>query len=180
MVYTFNNHLKKLVSFKRRDYRSISAEEFVESIEMKMRWLARRLRRLDKPNEITQWVITVSSINDLLQKIKSTGATSSKECGNRRGTSTTERTKFSISVPHMIIIEDDKCVKMNEDVGEEMQVRVRSPHVNIANTLRRKVSKGKRKLSPQRAPKEEVVPTDKRKSCRIGMGQWVGITAKGW
>ena len=54
-----------------RDYRTLSAEDFVgEGIEMKMRWLARRLRFLDKAEEIGQWVLSVTSLNDLLQKIR--------------------------------------------------------------------------------------------------------------
>jgi len=59
-----------------RDYRSISADAFVaESIEMKMRWLARRLRWWDKIDEIEQWESTVASLKDLLQRSRLDGAT---------------------------------------------------------------------------------------------------------
>ena len=51
-----------------RDYRTITADEFmVESIEMKMRWLARTLRRKDKHEEIEQWVNAVKALNTLRQ-----------------------------------------------------------------------------------------------------------------
>ena len=58
-----------------RDYRSISVEEFVaESIGMKMRLLARGLRRWDKQNEIEEWVGSMTSLWGLLQKMRSDGA----------------------------------------------------------------------------------------------------------
>ena len=57
-----------------RDYRSISVEEFVaESIGMKMRWLARGLRRCDKQNEIEEWVGSMTSLWVLLKKMRSDG-----------------------------------------------------------------------------------------------------------
>ena len=41
----------------------------VESIDMKIRWLARQLRRTDMPGEIIQWVNVVSSLTCLRQSI---------------------------------------------------------------------------------------------------------------
>ena len=43
----------------------------VESIDMKIRWLARQLRRTDMPGEIIQWVNVVTSLTCLRQSIAS-------------------------------------------------------------------------------------------------------------
>ena len=54
-----------------RDYRTITVEEFVvDSLDMKMRWLARRLRGTDNPEDIGQWVSVVRSLIQLKQRIK--------------------------------------------------------------------------------------------------------------
>ena len=54
-----------------RDYRTISAAEFLEEcIEMKLRWLAQLLRRVDKPAEIEAWASSVTAVTNLLWKIK--------------------------------------------------------------------------------------------------------------
>ena len=54
-----------------RDYTKISAEEFiVESLDMKLRWLARRLRKIDDHQEIIQWVSVVTSLKDLKQNFR--------------------------------------------------------------------------------------------------------------
>ena len=63
-----------------RDYRTISAAEFVaECIEMKLRWLARQLRWVDKPAEIEAWVSSVTAITNLLWKIKDQPSTGNGE-----------------------------------------------------------------------------------------------------
>ena len=54
-----------------RDDRTISAEEFlVESLDMKMRWLARQLRRTDNPEEIVQWITVVTSLSNIKQSLQ--------------------------------------------------------------------------------------------------------------
>ena len=63
-----------------RDYQTISAAEFVaECIEMKLRWLARQLRRVDKPAEIEAWVSTVTAITNLLRTRKDQPSTANGE-----------------------------------------------------------------------------------------------------
>ena len=53
----------------------MSAEDFIVwCIEMKMKWLARRLRLCDKPSEIDTWVISTTLLVNLLQKINVEGA----------------------------------------------------------------------------------------------------------
>ena len=50
----------------------MSAEEFTtESIQMKMCWLARRLRYIDKAEEIQQWVKGMASLNGLAERTES-------------------------------------------------------------------------------------------------------------
>jgi len=54
-----------------RDYNTISAGDFiVESIEMKLRWLARRLRWTDIPEEIEKWATVVCSLNRIRLNFK--------------------------------------------------------------------------------------------------------------
>ena len=52
-----------------RDYRTISAEEFlVEGLDMKLRWLARQLRKIDKPEDIVQWVSVAAAFEAKIYK----------------------------------------------------------------------------------------------------------------
>ena len=126
-----------------KDYRTISAEDFLtESIEMKIRWLARQLPKIDKAEEIWQWAISVTSVNDLLQKIKAAGAKGPKKCGEIRTIPLSKRRRFSLSAPNAVNIQEE-CVKMGVDVG---QLREISSRVDIENAQRRKIFKGKRSL----------------------------------
>ena len=132
-----------------KDYRTISAEDFLtESIEMKIRWLARQLRKIDKAEEIWQWAISVTSVNDLLQKIKAAGAKGPKKCGEIRTIPLSKRRRFSLSAPHVVNIQEE-WVQMGVDVG---QLREISSRVDIENARRRKVFKGKRSMSRPRDP----------------------------
>ena len=84
-----------------RDYRLISAEEFVlESIEMKLRWLARQLRKIDNSGEIMKWVNAVTSLSSLKKTI-------SYKCGDcsiktNEPQLISNRSSFSISEPNRI------------------------------------------------------------------------------
>ena len=86
-----------------RDYRKISAEEFtVESLDMKLRWLARRLRKIDNPGEIVQWVTVVSSLHRLKQSFKKKSTNSVSENTEPTLKPISERKYFSISAPNSI------------------------------------------------------------------------------
>ena len=53
-----------------RAYRSIAAVDFLrESIDNKIKWLARQLRKIYEPPKIDQWVRTLTQMTDLLNKL---------------------------------------------------------------------------------------------------------------
>ena len=96
-----------------RDYRSVPAIEFVaESIEMKMRWLARRLRWTDSTEEIGQWVKVIASLNELLEKLKLDVSSYRKRTFNHQSKPTPMRKSYIISEPCTV---DCKC----NDTGSE-------------------------------------------------------------
>ena len=98
-----------------RDYRNTASEDFLaECIEMKIKWLARRLRWTDEPAEIGQWVITVTSVHDLLQKIKAKGAIHPTQSWNYVARAPSTKKRYTVSDPNTISIEGDW--------GSEMEV----------------------------------------------------------
>ena len=100
-----------------RDYRNTASEDFLaECIEMKIKWLARRLRWTDEPAEIGQWVITVTSVHDLLQKIKAKGAIHPTQSWNYVARAPSTKKRYTVSDPNTISIEGDW--------GSEMEVEV--------------------------------------------------------
>ena len=104
-----------MFSYTMRDYRTISAEEFLtESIEMKIRWLARQLRKLDIQPEIESWVLSVTSLTNLLWKIKGTGETLPKQISVRKPTQLI--TKWTISAPHSINSGEDNEKAVSKEV----------------------------------------------------------------
>ena len=118
-----------------RDYTTISDEEFVaESIEMKLRWLARQLRKIDKAEEIERWVLSVTSVHDLLRKIITERVSCLKKTSARLKPQL-QWQRWSISAPHMIMIEDDEYAVMKEQVVEEVQL-TKPPRVDLENEPR--------------------------------------------
>ena len=77
----------------------MTAPEFVaESIEMKMRWLARRLRKTDTTVDIEQWVKAITLLENLLQRLQG-GCKRKPLCFAGHGTQPRKRTCFTISAP---------------------------------------------------------------------------------
>ena len=86
-----------------RDYRSLTAKEFVaEGIEMKLRWLARRLRWKDKTEQIEQWVKAIASLVYLLQQLKGDGNCSPPWTSDPQSTQPWKSNYFTISAPNMV------------------------------------------------------------------------------
>ena len=86
-----------------RDYNTISAEEFTtESIQMKMRWLARQLRNTDKAEEIQQWVKVVTSLKDLLKDLRADMDSCSVRPKVQRCTLTNMNKHYTISPPRTV------------------------------------------------------------------------------
>ena len=106
-----------------RDYTTISAEEFTtESIQMKMRWLARRLRYTDKAEEIQQWVKVVASLKDSLKELIADMAGKS----NPRCASTKMTRNYTISAPTTVeyaIREIATHCRPNKGTNELMRCR---------------------------------------------------------
>jgi len=134
-----------------RDYRTISASKFLaECIEMKLRWLARQLRRVDKPAEIEAWVSSVTAVTNLLWKIKDQQCVSNcngqaargnifmkdgriaeatklvKDTTHIRTTNRTERCDISDTNR----MEEDETVVL-EHVEEDVQTQTRRPSLHI-------------------------------------------------
>ena len=86
-----------------RFYNTISAEEFTtESIQMKMRWLARQLRNTDKAEEIQQWVKVVTSLKDLLKDLRADMDSCLVGPKVQRCTSTNTNKHYTISPPRTV------------------------------------------------------------------------------
>jgi hypothetical protein len=80
----------------------------VESIEMKLRWLARRLRRTDDYGVIEQWITSVTSLNHLRQTFKVSSTTcplQNNECWVKPFA---ERDYLIISAPNKISWESNE------------------------------------------------------------------------
>ena len=132
-----------------RDYRCISVEEFVaESIGMKMRWLARGLRRWDKYNEIQEWVGSITSLWELLQKIRRETAAPSQRLEKyklqlpKRNLSATSPTKHKARIPGRI------------GDGEE-NTNSNSTNLNLATTRKRTASQLGLSEDPKDTTEEE-------------------------
>jgi len=114
-----------------RDYRHISVEEFVaESIGMKMRWLARGLRRWDKYNEIEAWVKSMTTLWELLQKIRPDGAALTQRL---------ELQPFKRNIPATSPPMQKSRIESRRVVGEE-NTKINSMELNSATTRKRTAS----------------------------------------
>ena len=103
-----------------RDYRSITATEFVaESIEMKMRWLARRLRWTDKTEEIEQWAKVVATLENLRQRMNGDCKRSSVRNSRRQSAWPRKSEHYTISAPYTM-----DCNRY--EFGSDMRVKQRT------------------------------------------------------
>ena len=115
-----------------RDYRSTPAQVFVAAcIEMKLKWLARRLRWIDDPADITQWVNTVTAVQDLLKKMIADGETQHKWGVDEQRIPSTSKHRYEISAPHVIRFEREWSSEMEIDVGGNNQL----PTMSVDNTF---------------------------------------------
>jgi len=98
---------------------SITVEEFLaENIEMKLRWLARRLRKLGEPEEIQKWAKSVS-FTDLLQKITATRVTYSRQSPGKQQRSPRNKI-YTISDAHMV----SSCGSQRESEQKDTRTEV--------------------------------------------------------
>ena len=103
-----------------RDYRPITATEFVaESIEMKMRWLARRLRWTDNTEEIEQWAKVVATLENLRQRLKGDCKRSTVRNSHRQRAWPRKSENYTISAPYTM--DCNRC-----EFGSDMRVKQRT------------------------------------------------------
>ena len=83
-----------------RDYRTITAEEFlVDGLDMKIRWLARWLRKINKHEEIAQWVSVVTALTDLKQRLNKRTSDSTGQNTELTEKRFSDKNRFTISDP---------------------------------------------------------------------------------
>ena len=82
----------------------------MDSTEMKLRWLARRLRWTDKPGEIEQWFNVVSSLNSLRLSFKISVTSSPNQNTEQTQRPCSERKRFTHSNPHKINWESNDVI----------------------------------------------------------------------
>lgn len=121
-----------------RVYRSVTAPEFVtESVEMKMRWLARQLRSTNTTAEIEQWVKVVTLFESLLQRVNG-DRTRSPTCTARQSKKPWS-TFLNISAPHTLNLKGNEVRRdIMDNPSTEEEGRILSLEVEVGENKPKK------------------------------------------
>ena len=101
-----------------------------ESIGMKMRWLARGLRKCDKQNEIEDWVASMTSLWVLLQKMRSDGAAGQTHRLEKHNEQP-PKTNLLVSLPQSKSL--DKTQEESRRVGRPPRVEVEEDDIDMVD-----------------------------------------------